>query len=86
MEIRRGRYILRSDKWCFWIDEEYTNKKGKTDTRNVSGYYADIEQLANGLANHTIGESEATSMKKLIEDVKEIKQKVAEMTVEKIKG
>lgn len=52
----------------------------------MSGYYADIEQIANGLANHTIGESEATSMKKLIEDVKEIKQKVAEMTVEKIKG
>ena len=85
MEIKRGKYTLKSDRWCFWIEEEYTNKKGKKDIRNVSGYYADIEQLANGLANHTLGESEATSMRKLIDDVRSIKQKVAEMTAEKVR-
>ena len=85
MEIKRGKYTLKSDRWCFWIEEEYINKKGKKDIRNVSGYYADIEQLANGLANHTLGESEATSMRKLIDDVRSIKQKVAEMTAEKVR-
>ena len=30
MEIKRGRYILRSDKWCYWIDMEYETKDKKT--------------------------------------------------------
>lgn len=90
MDIKRGRYILRSDRWCYWIDYEYdyTDKKtGKTKrlTRNVSGYYADIGQLANGFANHIIGESDATSMKKLTEQVKAYKEMISKMTYAKVK-
>ena len=90
MEIKRGRYILRSDKWCYWIDMEYESKDKKTGkvkhlTKNVSGYYADFSQLANGLANHIIGESEAKSMKKLIEDVRAYKEMISRMTYSKVK-
>ena len=89
MEIRRGKFILRSDRWCFWIDEEYqyTDKKTgktKTMTRNASGYYADFSQLANGFANHLIGESDAKSMKKLLEDIRSQKEKFAEFTYKKL--
>ena len=29
MEIRVGKYILRSDGYCFWIEEEYIGKDAK---------------------------------------------------------
>lgn len=90
MEIKRGKYILRSDNACCWIDEEYetTNKKtGKTTTvvRNVSGYYPNFRMLAQtGLPSHLIRSSEATSMKKLVEDVKKMEEKISKMTVKKM--
>lgn len=89
MEIKRGRYVLRSDAACVWIDEEYeyTEKKtGKTKTkvRNASGYYPTFKMLAEwGLAPHSLRSSEAKSMKKLLEDVKAIEEKIANMTYEK---
>ena len=89
IEIKRGRYILRSDRNCFWIDEEYESKDKKTGktkilVRNVSGYYADARQLADGFANHIIGESQAKSVKKLKEDVKRCKEMLAYMTYRKV--
>lgn len=89
MDIKRGKYTLKSDRWCFWVEEEYEFYDKKTDktkvlTRNASGYYADIEQLANGLVDHLIGESDATSMRKLLEDIRGVKQKVAKMTYNKL--
>ena len=88
IEIKRGKYTLRSDRWCFWVDEEYTGKDRKTKepktlVRNASGYYADISQLADGFINHMIGESDATSMKKLLHDIKRQKELVAYMTYKK---
>lgn len=83
IDIKRGKYVLRSDRWSFWVDEEYINKKGKEDVRNASGYYADISQLADGFINHIIGESDATSMKKLLQDIKKQKELIAYMTYKK---
>lgn len=38
MEIRIGNYILRSDAYSMWIDEEFVNSKGKDDVRKIAGY------------------------------------------------
>jgi hypothetical protein len=85
MEIKRGRYILRSDTACCWIDEEYIGKNGKKVVRNASGYYPTFRQLADwGLAPHSLRESEATSMKKLLEDMKKIEAKISKMTYKKV--
>lgn len=84
IEIKRGKYVLRSDAACCWIDEEYVGKNGKLVVRNVSGYYPNFRMLANqGLPSHLIRSSEATSMKKLVEDVKQMEEKIARMTVKK---
>lgn len=89
MEIKRGKYILRSEPLCLWIDEvvESTDKdtgKTKTCTRRVSGYYTDISQLANNFANRTILRSEAKSMNKLLAELKKEKEKIAKLSKEKI--
>lgn len=89
MEIKRGKYILRSEPLCLWIDEvvESTDKdtgKTKTYARRVSGYYTDISQLANNFANRTILKSEAKSMNKLLAELKKEKEKIAKLSKEKI--
>lgn len=88
MEIKRGKYYLRSDAACCWIDEEYTSEKtGKLITKNISGYYPNFRMLAEkGLPSHLIRSSEAKSMKKLVEDVKKMEEKIARMTVKKVES
>lgn len=86
MEIKRGKYYLRSDAACCWVDEEYTTEKGKLVTKNISGYYPNFRMLAeHGLPSHLIRSSEATSMRKLIEDVRKMEEKIAAMSLKKIK-
>lgn len=85
MEIKRKKYILNSDKWSWWIDEEYTNKKGKKDIRNVSGYYPTLEQLSNGFIERELGSIEAKSLKALKEQVQAIKDGLVDMTYRKVK-
>ncbi len=86
MEIKRGKYYLRSDTACCWIDEEYISEKtGKKVTKNISGYYPNFRMLAEtGLPSHLIRSSEAKSMKKLVEDVKKMEEKIAKMTLKQI--
>lgn len=87
MEIRRGKYILRSEPMCCWIDEEYVSEKtGKLVTKNISGYYPDFRMLCEkGLPRHILVSSEAKSMKKLVEEVKTIEEKIAKMSLKKVK-
>lgn len=90
IEIKRGKYILRSDNACCWVDEEYevTNKKtGKTSIRTkcISGYYPNFRMLAEtGLPSHLVRSSDAKSMKKLVEDVKKLEEKIGKMAVKQM--
>lgn len=77
MDIKRGKYILRSDASCCWIEDE----AGK----NISGYYPSFRMLADiGLPRHLMLDTEAKSMKKLIEDVRKMEEKIAKMTAGRI--
>lgn len=85
MEIKRGKYILRSEPMCCWIDEEYIGKNGKPVTKNISGYYPDFRMLCEcGLPKHLMVTSDANSMKKLLEQVKAIEEKIANMSYKKV--
>lgn len=90
VEIEREQYILRSDSACFWVDQviERTDEKtGKTTvyTRNISGYYPTLRQLADwGLAPHVLRNSDATSLKNLLKYVKGVEERIANMTYRKV--
>lgn len=74
MEIRIGKYILRSDKYSMWIDEEYTVQEGKTKgkkvTKKVAGYSTTFENLLHSFIQVKHRDNDAKSVKELIEIMK----------------
>lgn len=77
MEIRVGKFILRSDMYCLWIDEEYTSKgkdgkPGKKQTRRVAGYAPNIDILVRQFVAHKHMASEATTVEELVKEMKQI--------------
>lgn len=84
MEIRVGRYILRSDQDNWWIDEEYISKgkdgkPGKVQKRKVAGYTNRIENLIRQFVAHKHRASEASTMTDLIKELKQIAEDAAEL-------
>lgn len=76
MEIRVGKYILRSDGFCYWIEEEFISKdkkgKEKVSTRRVAGYANTIDNLYHQFVAHKHKAIEADTMTKLIRELKQI--------------
>lgn len=86
MEIKRGRFILCSDEACCWVAEEKTSKNGTVRNECISGYYPNFRMLATeGLPSHLIRSSEAKSFKKLVEDVKHLEERIAALSLKKVK-
>lgn len=82
MDIRVGKYILRSDQYCLWIDEEYTSKgkdgkPGKKQTRRVAGYAPNIDILVRQFVAHKHMASEAKTVEELIKELKQIVEDIA---------
>lgn len=51
MQIKKGKYILNSDKSCYWVSELKTSKQGKEYEVIVSGYHRKIADLAREVQN-----------------------------------
>lgn len=82
MEIRIGKYILRSDQFCFWIEEEYVSKgkngkPGRKQTRKVAGYTNSIDTLVKQFVAHKHRASEATTVEQLVREMKQIAEDAA---------
>ena len=82
MEIRVGRYILRSDQFCLWIEEEYESKgkdgkPGRVQKRKVAGYTNNIDNLIRQFCAHKHMASEATTVEQLIKEWKQIAEDAA---------
>ena len=77
MEIKVGRFILRSDQYCMWIEEEYQSKgkdgkQGRVQRRKVAGYTNNIDNLIRQFCEHKHMASEATTVEELIKEWKQI--------------
>lgn len=77
MKIKRGKYTLFSDRFSYWLKEDKVVQKGENKGRvydtTVCGYHPHIDSLLKAFVEAKMKESDATSMKKLLEDVKKIK-------------
>lgn len=76
MEIKVGKFILRSDMYSLWIDEEYQSKgkdgkPGKVQARRVAGYAPNIDILVRQFVAHKHMASEATTVEELIKELKQ---------------
>ena len=94
MDIKAGKYTLRSDSQCFWIEEtKVTEKedgtKGKPYQARVSGYYAHIEDLLADFVTRRFRSSDKEKMEdvlnELAEAVKDSKKIVREYARKKVK-
>lgn len=82
MEIRVGKFILRSDMYSLWIDEEYQSKgkdgkPGKVQTRRVAGYAPNIDILVRQFVAHKHMASEATTVEELIKELRQTAEDAA---------
>ena len=86
MRIVIGDYILNSDHYCFWISKLYQAKKKNGDKgaireKNITGYHPSWGALIRSFARHGIGDSDATSMRQLMEDVRQIADDAVKLAV-----
>ena len=72
MEIRYGKYIVRSDALNLWVEEEYTDKKGNTATKRVAGYARTFQELYESFVNKKIRGAEAETFETLRNEIAEI--------------
>lgn len=88
MEIQVGRYIIKSDPQCMWVEERYIgeNKAGeaKEQTRRVSGYTKTFSQLLESFMEQRIRGTKANTVKELLSEFAkaedDIKAMIKEMT------
>lgn len=93
MKIRVGKYILRSDPYCMWIDEEYEQKNGKTAVKRVAGYSPSLTTLLRSFRQKKVLSSDAESLDELIEalrlvmtDMDELNKAAVENDFRRIRG
>lgn len=94
MDIKAGKYTLRSDSQCFWIEETKVTEKedgeaGKEYQVRASGYYAHIEDLLANFITRRFRSSDKEKMEdvlnELAEAVKDSKKIVREYSRKKVK-
>ena len=94
MDIKAGKYTLRSDSQCFWIEETRVTEKeegteGKEYQARVSGYYAHIEDLLADFITRRFRSSDKEKMEDVLSEladaVKDSKKIVREYSRKKVK-
>ena len=72
MDVRIGKFIIRSDAYCMWIDEEYTGKtrggEEKLYTRQVAGYVRNFEQLLENFLEKRMRGSDARDVEAVLKE------------------
>lgn len=75
MEIKIGKYTIKSDAFCYWIEEEYEIQNGKTKgkkgVRRVAGYASSLDALFRQFVEHKHKASEASTVSELIKEMKQ---------------
>ena len=94
MDIKAGKYTLRSHSQCFWIEEtKVTEKEDGTEEKEyqvrASGYYAHIEDLLANFITRRFRSSDKEKMEdvlnELAEAVKDSKKIIREYAKKKVK-
>lgn len=75
MEIEIGKYILRSDRYCMWIEEKYEVQNGKTKgkvvTKRVAGYTTSFDNLLRSFTEVKHRDNDAKTVAELLKVLKQ---------------
>lgn len=74
MELKVGKYTLKSDRFCAFIEEEVNikdSKTGKTKKGNkrVTGFCRDFGVLLDDFIDYKVKDSEAENMKQALAEI-----------------
>jgi hypothetical protein len=75
MEIEIGKYVITSDPLCIVLNEKKKVKSGENKGKEYIspvGYYHTVENCMDALIELKIRESQATSLKELVDEVRKI--------------
>ncbi len=85
MEIKIGKYILRSDDKCMWVEEEYTQENGKTASKRVAGYATTWANLIHQFADTKLKDNDAKSLKEILAICEQTLNDLEELNKAKLK-
>lgn len=79
-----GRYILCSDKFCFWIDEmkkpdPKKSKTGQPYRTRMSGYYNTLDGLLCSFLEKRLGDCEAETFQQLQKELNDTKKTIRKL-------
>lgn len=76
MEIEVGKYIMKSDNYCLWIEEKIENKKNTAKNKyryvRVAGYCTSFASLMRSFTEKQVLGSDAESISELLTDLERI--------------
>ena len=81
MEIEIGKYIITSDSLCVTLNEKKKIEKGENkgnEYLSAIGYFNTVESCLEEILQLKIKESQATSIKELLDEIKEISKFIRE--------
>lgn len=76
-----GKYSITSDPMCIILNEKKVIKSGENKGKEYFspiGYYSTVENCMDALLQFKIRESDATSFKELVDEVKKISKFIRE--------
>jgi hypothetical protein len=89
MEVKIGKYIIKSDAYCMWMEEEYSGKtKGgveKVATRQVAGYVKTFEELLVNFMEKRLRSSDATEVKEVLAEFAKCEADIKKLIKEKMR-
>lgn len=69
-------HYMNSDPYCYWITEVVKGKDGKKREERVSGYCSGFGKAVDDFVEVSVGRTTAHTLKKLKEEISELKKTV----------
>lgn len=86
MEIKVGKYTLKSDRFCCWLEKESKGKDGKIRQARVSGYFRDFGMLLDDFIDRRVKDSDANDMKQALAEIDASLKDAKKIAREAVKG
>lgn len=88
MRIQKGKYVLYSDQWNWWITEIRTYEKGKhqgeTYEERIAGYCLSLDKLADDFTERVLRSNDAEDLEAVLTALKDAQEACKELLTEAV--
>ena len=76
MKIKVGKYVIRSDRYSYWLEKVVTLKKGenagKTREERITGFFTNMDGLIKDFVTRQFRDSDAETVAELLKAIRDI--------------